>query len=242
MDNISLWSGDCLDEMKKIPDKAIDLILADLPYGTTRCKWDIVIPFDKLWKQYERVIKDNCAIVLFGSEPFASLLRTSNLNMYKYDWVWEKSKAPNFLNAKRQPLKNYETLSVFSAGTCRYYPQMTDGEPYKPRAGKKETDVYGKIGDVLFRNGSNGKRYPKAIVYFKTAESEGRVYHSTQKPVALLEHFIKTYSQEGDIVLDNTMGVGSTGVACVKTNRGFIGIEKNKRHFDVAVDRVYGRI
>lgn len=238
--NFDLYNGECLEVMKDIPDKSIDMILCDLPYGTTACKWDTVISFEPLWEQYNRIIKDNGAIVLFGSQPFTSKLISSNIKNYKYNWVWEKSKASNFVQVKNQPLKNFEDICVFTSDGKRanYYPQMTEGEPYKPRPGKKKTEVYNEIPNYMFRNGSDGKRYPKAIQYFKTSESEGKVYHPTQKPVALLEYLIKTYTNENEIVLDNCMGSGSTGVACINTSRKFIGIELNKEYFDIAKERI----
>lgn len=231
---------DCLEGMKLIGDKSIDMVLCDLPYGTTACKWDEIIPFDKLWEQYKRIIKPNGAIVLFGSQPFTSKLINSNLKGYKYNWVWEKSKASNFIQVKNQPLKNFEDICVFTSKgeKARYFPQMTDGEPYKPRAGKKKTDVYNEIPNHMFRNGSSGKRYPKSIQYFKTAESEGKVIHSTQKPVALLEYLIKTYSLEGELILDNCSGSGSTAVACLNTNRKYICFEKEEDIFKKSIERV----
>ena len=237
---IDLIKGDCLEVMKTIPDGSVDAIITDPPYGTTACKWDSVIDFELMWEQLNRIIKPNGAIVLFGSEPFSSALRMSNIKNYKYDWIWEKSKASNFVQVKNQPLKNFENVLVFTNNGKKadYFPQMTDGEAYKPRAGKKETDVYNKIPNHTFRNGSNGKRYPKAIQYFKTAESEGKTHHSTQKPVALMEYLIKTYTNENETVLDFTMGSGSTGVACVNTNRNFIGIEQDDKYFDIATERI----
>ena len=240
MNKIDLLQGDCLELMKDIPDGSIDMILADLPYGTTACKWDDVIPFDLLWEQYNRVIKDNGAIVLTASQPFTSTLISSNLKGYKYNWVWEKSKASNFVQVKNQPLKNFEDICIFTKDgkKANYYPQMTEGEPYKPRAGKKKTEVYNEIPNHTFRNGSKGLRYPKAIQYFKTSESEGKVYHPTQKPVALFEYLIKTYTNEGEIVIDNVMGSGTTGIACKNLNRNFIGMELDETYFNIAKERI----
>ena len=237
---VNLLHGDCLELMKDIPDGSVDMILADLPYGTTACKWDTIIPFDLLWEQYNRVIKDNGAIVLTASQPFTSTLISSNLKGYKYNWVWEKSKASNFVQVKNQPLKNFEDICIFTKDGKRanYYPQMTEGEPYKPRAGKKKTEVYNEIPNHTFRNGSKGLRYPKAIQYFKTSESEGKVYHPTQKPIALFEYLIKTYTDEGDLVLDNVMGSGTTGIACKNLNRNFIGMELDEGYFNIATNRI----
>jgi len=237
---VTLWHGDCLELMSQIPDGSVDMILCDLPYGTTACKWDTVIPFEPLWAHYKRVIKPNGAIVLFGSQPFTSALVMSNIAGFKYQWVWEKSKASNFVQVKHQPLKNFEDVLVFTGcgGRAAYSPQMVEGEAYKPRAGKKKTEVYNEIPNHMFRNGSDGARYPKAIQYFATSESEGAVEHPTQKPVALCEYLIKTYTNEGETVLDNTMGSGTTGVACMNTGRNFIGIEKDPKYFEIAQQRI----
>lgn len=233
---IELIHGDCLIEMAKIPDKSIDCVICDLPYGTTACKWDVVIPFDKLWEQYRRIVKDNGVLLLFGSEPFSSMMRMSNLKMYKYDWVWEKSKATGYLNAKKRPLCAFENILVFYKQPSTYNPQFKMGTPYNKGTALRLTDVYGS--QVAREVKSDGLRYPRSVIYFKTAESEGKVYHPTQKPVALLEYLIKTYSNEGDIILDNTMGSGSTGVACVNLNRHFIGIELDKKYFNIAKERI----
>ncbi len=241
--NAVLFNEDCLKVMPEIADKSIDMILCDLPYGTTACKWDTIIPFELLWKQYERIIKDNGAIVLFASQPFTSVLVSSNLKMFKYEWIWEKSKASNFLLAKKQVLKAHENILVFGKGSVVYYPQKTQGKPYsgEKRAGKKGsiTDVYNDVPNPTFRNGSeDGLRNPRSVQYFKTAESEGKTLHPTQKPVALLEYLIKTYTNEGELVLDNTMGSGSTGVACKNTNRKYIGIEMDVNYFEIGVNRI----
>jgi len=241
--NAVLFNEDCLKVMPEIADKSVDMILCDLPYGTTACKWDTIIPFDKLWERYERIIKDNGAIVLFASQPFTSVLVSSNLKMFKYEWIWEKSKASNFLLAKKQVLKAHENILVFGKGSVVYYPQKTQGKPYsgEKRAGKKGsiTDVYNDVPNPTFRNGSeDGLRNPRSVQYFKTAESEGKTLHPTQKPVALLEYLIKTYTNEGELVLDNTMGSGSTGVACKNTNRKYIGIEMDVNYFEIGVNRI----
>ena len=194
-----LLKGDCLEIMSELPDNSIDLIICDLPYGTTQCSWDEVIPFDMLWEQYRRIIKPDRAIVLFGSEPFSSRLRLSNLDWYKYDWVWDKKKAANFLNAKKHPMKIHELISVFSEGPT--------------------------------------ERYPFSIIEF-SKDTQKSSMHPTQKPVALIEYLIRTYSNKGDTVLDNCMGSGTTGIACMNTGREFIGIEILDKHFETAEKRI----
>lgn len=238
-DGIRLIKGDCLEVMKGIEDKSIDMILCDLPYGTTQNKWDSVIPLDKLWNQYNRIIKDNGAIVLTSQGIFTAKLILSNEKWFKYKLVWEKSKATNFLNAKKQPLRKHEDICVFYKKQPKYNPQMTAGEPYDKGVRKNQlTGSYGYFNPVHVK--SEGMRYPTDVVYFKTAESEGKVYHSTQKPVNLLEYLIKTYTNENDTVLDSCMGSGTTGVACLNTNRNFIGIEKDDKYFDIAYNRING--
>lgn len=241
---IELKNGDCLELMKDIHDGSIDMILCDLPYGTTACKWDTVIPFEPLWNQYKRIIKDNGAIVLFGSEPFSSSLRMSNLKNYKYDWVWRKPRSTGFLNAKKQPLRDTENISVFYKKQCVYNPQYSDGEPYSsmkggktPKVSKKGDTTYGTfMRGAQYRNDNNGFRYPKTVIEFGVV-GRGTV-HPTQKPVALLEYLIKTYTTPGDVVLDNCMGSGSTGVACVNTGRRFIGMELDPGYFAIAEKRI----
>lgn len=238
INNYELYHGDCLDIMPLIPDKSVQLILADLPYGTTACKWDNIIPFEPLWEQYKRIIKENGAIVLFGSQPFTSVLVMSNPKLFKYEWIWEKSKASNFLLARKQPLKAHENILVFANGTPNYYPQKTQGKPYNKGIEKRtKIEAVGKIGNGNLIINESGDRNPRSVIYFRTAESEGK-FHPTQKPVALLEYLINTYTNENNLVLDNTMGSGSTGVACVNTNRRFIGIEKEKQYFDIAQKRI----
>ncbi len=237
---IDLRHGDCLELMRDIPDGSIDLILTDPPYGTTACKWDSVIPFAPMWEQLERTIKPNGAISLFGSEPFSSALRMSNIKNYKYDWVWKKPKGTGHLNAKKQPMRDIENIVVFYQKQCTYNPQFTNGKPYKNKAGQdfnkttSMTDIYGYYTN--FRNNNEGFRYPKQVLEFGVVE-RGTV-HPTQKPVALLEYLIKTYTNEGETVLDFTMGSGSTGVACVNTNRNFIGIEFDDKYFSIAQQRI----
>ena len=197
-----LMLGDCLEEMKKIEDNSVDLVLADLPYGTTKCKWDSIIPLEPLWEQYNRVAKINAAMIFTASQPFTSTLVSSNLKNFKYNWVWEKSKATGYLNSKKMPMKAHEDVCVFYRKPPVYNPQMWQ------------------------------------VQYFKTAESEGKVLHPTQKPLALMEYLVKTYSNEGDMVLDNVMGSGTTCVAAALHNRRFIGIEMDEGYFDIARDRI----
>ena len=231
-----LYFGDCLEIMKSIPDKSVDFILTDPPYGTTACKWDSVIPFEPMWKELKRIRKDNAAIVLFGSEPFSSHLRMSNIKEFKYDWIWNKDNGTGFLNAKKQPLKITEILSVFYSYQPHYFPQMRLGfKPYKCKHGETKTENYGKqTGAVTI---SDGSRYPLNSLYYKRDKNKE---HPTQKPVALIEYLIKTYTLEGETVLDFTMGSGSTGVACKNLMRKFIGIEKDARYFEIAKNRING--
>lgn len=237
MSKIDLYNGDCLEVMKNISDKSVDMILCDLPYGTTACKWDTVIPFEPLWEQYNRIIKDNGAIVLFGSEPFSSALRMSNIKNFKYDWIWNKKLAGNGILAKKQPLKIHEIVSVFNSGI--YIPQMTKGRYRKKMTGGiKESEITG--GNSVVDEYSNDLYYPKTILEYGIGNMRKGRLHPTQKPVALLEYLIKTYTNEGDVVLDNCMGSGSTGVACVNTNRDFIGIELDKDYFNIAKQRITG--
>lgn len=235
--SIELYNGDCLEVMKNIPDKSIDMILCDLPYGMTQNKWDSCIPLDKLWEQYKRIIKPSGAIVLTAQGLFTAKLIMSQPQLYKYKWIWEKSKSTNFLNAKKQPLRKHEDICVFYKKQPTYHPQMTAGTPYDK--GVRKNQLSGSYGNFLpVRVSSDGERYPTDIIYMKTAESEGEVVHPTQKPVALLEYLIKTYTNECETVLDNCMGSGSTGVACLNTNRNFIGIELDEKYFSIAKERL----
>jgi len=232
-----LIHGDWLIEMQHIPDCSVDMILSDLPYGTTQCKWDSVIPFDVLWLQYERVIKENGAIVLFGAEPFSSHLRLSNIKLFKYDWIWDKVKGTGFLNAKKQPMRGHEIISVFYKKQCTYNPQKTLGHKNKKsfRAAHLQTDAYGKMNnDNLYES---TERYPRSIQEFST-DTQKSCLHPTQKPLALMEYLIKTYTNERETVLDSCMGSGTTGVACKNLNREFIGIEKDEKYFLIAQDRI----
>ena len=246
MSNINLYQGDCLEVMKEIKDKSIDMILCDLPYGTTKCSWDIVIPFDKLWFQYERIIKENGAIVLFGKQPFTTDLINSNRKLYKYELIWERDKPTDFALANKKPMCYHENIEVFYKKQPVYNKQMVEREGkgiwrYKfdishdnrtihgtdrKYAGKKEKENY----DIKLKN-------PKSILYYDTGKRQ-QLFHPTQKPLELLEWLIKTFSNENDIVLDNCMGSGTTGVACKNLNRNFIGIELDEKYFNIAKERI----
>lgn len=242
---INLIHGDCLEEMKDIPNQSIDMILTDPPYGTTQCKWDSIIPLDKMWPHLKRIIKPRGAILIFGSEPFSSSLRMSNIGQFKYDWIWEKSKATGHLNCKKRPLVKHEFIHCFYKNQPSYYPQglIEKAIPTisKGDRGKKGTgssgEVYGLANKDALQTHSN---YPKSIIKFAVATKAE--FHSTQKPVGILEYLIKTYSLEGQIVLDFTMGSGSTGVACKNLNRKFIGIELEGYYFEVAKKRIFGDV
>lgn len=242
---INLYYGDCLEIMHQIPDKSVDMILCDLPYGTTSCPWDIVIPFDKLWKQYNRVIKDNGAICLFASEPFASNLRLSNFDAYKYDWYWEKERGTGFARANKQPLRKIENICVF------YKKQ-----PFYDSIGEKLSKPYRHALPIVKSNSDNvgnanldnGERvyslyeYSKKHNLLRFARKTKGSLHPTQKPVELCEYLIKTYTNENDTVLDNCMGSGTTGVACKHLNRNFIGIELDHKYFEIARNRIEGEL
>lgn len=238
---IELLQGDCLELMKDIPDKSIDMVLCDLPYGTTDIHgWDKPLNIEKLWEQYKRIIKDNGNIVLFGSQPFSSYLVYSNSKMFRYEWIWDKTRGANFLNANCQPMKSHENILVFSKlptspnkkGTAQYFPQKEGNEIYVSKLGKR-TNTYNGGKTPTIETTLKGK-HPKSIITFK---KDGKV-HPTQKPIALLEYLIKTYTNEGETVLDNCMGSGSTAIACINTNRNFIGIEIDEHFFNVAKNRI----
>lgn len=230
---MQIINGDCLNEMKNIPDKSIDMILCDLPYGTTACKWDVVIPFEPLWKEYKRIIKDRGCIALFGSEPFSSHLRMSNIKDYKYDWIWNKKLAGNGILAKQQPLKIHEIVSIFNSKI--YYPIKTKGK-FRKKMKLKTSEINGGKG-FCFET-ENDQYYPVSIQEYGIGNLRTNRNHPTEKPVTLLEYLIKTYTLENETVLDNTMGSGSTGVACINTNRNFIGIEKDLNYFNIAEKRI----
>lgn len=240
-DNLWLMKGNCLERMKEIPDGSVDMILCDPPYGTTACKWDTVIPFEPMWEQLKRVIKPNGAIVLFGSEPFSSMLRVSNITMFKYDWIWNKNKGSGHLNAKRMPMKYHENISVFYSKPCNYNSQDSSGHKPMNYARNKQNNINGKHKSVINNKGTT-KRKPRSVLEFSVVNNDGTTdggkFHPTQKPVALLEYLIKTYTQEGESVLDFTMGSGSTGVACSNLNRKFIGIELDDTYYQIAKDRI----
>ena len=228
---MQLFNNDCLKVLPTIPDKSIDLILTDPPYGTTQCKWDNIIPFEPMWNELKRIIKDNGCIALFGSEPFSSCLRTSNIKWFKYDWVWQKGQGTDFQLCKYKPLKNYELISIFGK-KITYKPQGLI-EINKIKKAKKGSFKLG-LEKNTNKHIQRFKNYPTQIIKFKNE----RGLHQTQKPIALLEYLIKTYTNENDTVLDFTMGSGSTGVACKNLNRNFIGIEKDEKYFDIAKQRI----
>ena len=233
---IQLMHGDCLERMTEIPDGSVDMVLCDLPYGTTACKWDSVIPFEPLWAHYKRIAKKNAGIVLTASQPFTSALVMSNTKMFKYCWVWDKVKPSGFQIAKFRPMMQHEDVAVFCHGTPSYFPIKT------PRI-KPKMNAFRSPSESSPLAYSDGKarvytdHHPKSILTVSNANQRNR-YHPTQKPVALMEYLIRTYTNEGEIVLDNTMGSGTTGVACVNTNRSFIGIEQNEEYFNIAKARI----
>ena len=235
MNTHKLIQGDCIVEMKNIADKSIDMILCDLPYGTTACKWDTVIPFVSLWEQYERIIKDNGAIVLFASQPFTTKLISSNENSFRYCWYWLKNQGTNFFHAKRMPIRKVEEICVFKKG--KYYPQITDGHiPTNSAKGCSNGKAYHGTNTRDYEGGKT-TRYPTNILDFKCVDNYSRL-HSAEKPVDLLEYLIKTYTDDEDTVLDNCMGSGTTGVACKNLNRNFIGIELDPTYFKIAEARI----
>lgn len=244
---INLMHGDCLDVMKEIPDGSVDMILCDLPYGTTQNKWDSVIPFEPLWEQYWRVLKRNGAVVLTAAQPFTSALVMSEPRNFKYEWVWQKSHATGHLNANRAPMREHESILIFASGSARYFPQKELKAPHMVRPEKKgnqtSTSSYGTNDPNAPRTEPANVGFPKSIIKFKNAKSEGcSGLHPTQKPVALMEYLIKTYTNPGETVLDNCMGSGTTGVACKNLNRKFIGIEKDDKYFELAKERIENHI
>lgn len=245
---MQLLQGDCLELMKDIPDGSVDMILCDLPYGTTRNKWDSVIDLGRMWEQYKRIIKPNGCIALFAQTPFDKVLGASNLSMLKYEWIWEKPKATGFLNSHFAPMKCHENILIFSKAAAAfvrdrshamaYNPQMTAGDPYKAINNTKSTNYNFKcLRKIIVEN--PGTRYPRDIIRFSYDREK---LHPTQKPVPLLEYLIKTYTDPGQVVLDNCMGSGSTGVACVNAGRDFIGIELDPDYFGIAKDRIEKQI
>lgn len=234
---ITLYNNDCLKILPTLPDHSVDMVLADLPFGTTKNQWDHIIPMDQLWEQYKRLLKVGGVVALFGDEPFSSKLRLSNPKWYRYDWYWTKNNATGFLNANRMPLKRVETISIFYPKLPLYNPQKEIGyKPYTSMTGSK-TKNYGKFKSIKTVN--DGSRYPTNVLAFNKVS---KTIHPTQKPVDLLEYLIKTYTNEGMTVLDNVMGSGSTGVACKNLNRNFIGIEKDPDYFKLAKERLDGNV
>lgn len=228
-----IYQRDGIEGMRLIPNKSVDMILCDLPYGTTRNKWDSIIPLDSLWEQYERVIKDNGAIILTAQTPFDKVLGVSNLRLLKYEWIWHKTEATGFLNAKKMPLKNHENILVFYKKPPTYNPQMTEGKPYAYKKESISSENYGNSrGTELIVN--EGKRHPLTIQTFK----KDKGLHPTQKPLKLFEYLLLTYTNEGDIVLDNCMGSGTTAIACVRNNRNFIGFELEREYVEIANKRL----
>lgn len=241
-----LMLGDCLERMAEIPDGSVDMVLCDLPYGTTACKWDSVIPFEPLWAHYRRVCKKNAAIVLTASQPFTSALVMSNPSDFRYCWVWEKNRPTGFLDAKKRPMRAHEDVAVFYREQPSYFPQRTAGPPNHStgvstgRVKRAKSHIYSGDSDRVPADES-GLKYPRSVLRFDglNPTGSGRV-HPTQKPVALMEYLIRTYTNDGETVLDNTMGSGTTGVACVKTGRRFVGIERDGAYFRIAGERIAG--
>lgn len=235
-----IYLEDCLTGMSKIPDGSIDCVICDLPYGTTACSWDTIIPFEELWKQYNRIVKDNAPIVLFGAEPFSTLLRMSNIKNYKYDWYWLKNNVTGFSFAKTQPMRQIETISVFGKSTPNYYPQgLTKIEKKVEKRNEKSDTIISKtLKEKSFIQEYTG--YPKNVLRYDK-EVKG-TFHPTQKPVSLLEYLIKTYTKENEVVLDNCMGSGTTAIACVNTNRRFIGFETNEEYYRQALERIENNV
>lgn len=236
MDRYTLHLGDCLEVMRRLPDASVDLVLADLPYGTTQCSWDVVIPFDALWEQYLRIAKPEAAIVLCAAQPFASLVVASNPAHYRYEWIWEKGNATGFLNAKKQPLRAHESAQVFYRRQPVYNPQMTSG--HQRRTAKRKTvnsECYGKA--LALTEYDSTDRYPRSVQYF-SSDKQTANFHPTQKPVGWMAFLIATYTNPGGLVLDNTMGSGTTGVACMQLGRSFIGIERDVQYFEIAQHRI----
>lgn len=245
---IKLYKGDCLIEMQKIKDCSVDMILCDLPYGTTNCKWDSLIDLPKLWEQYERIIKDDGAIVLTAQTPFDKVLGCSNLKLLRYEWIWEKTQATGHLNAKKMPMKAHENILVFYKKLPTYNPIMTHGHVRKVSSAKNRGACIERRNDTdnIYNNEYADKvndydstsRYPRDVVKFKTDKQKLNL-HKTQKPLSLMKYLVETYTNEGDLVLDNTMGSGTTGVACIETNRDFIGIEMDDDIYKIAESRIY---
>ena len=236
---IKLYNDDMFNVLSKIEPQSIDLLLTDFPYGTLnkRNKWDVIIDYEKFWEHINIICKPNAAIISTAQQPFTSKLISTNYSMFRYCLVCHKSKATGYLNSKKMPLKAHEDIVVFYKKLCTYNPQMVDGEPYDKGIAVRDTEAYWKQTKKVHVKNKDGKRFPRSVLYFKTAEGEGKL-HPTQKPLTLMEYLINTYSNENDIVLDPCMGSGTTGVSCVNTNRNFIGIEKDEKYFDIAKKRI----
>ena len=232
---VDLRLGDCLDILPTLPDDSIDMVMVDLPYGTTACKWDSIIPLDFLWEQYNRICKKNAAMLFTSAQPFTTTLASSNINNFRYEWIWEKPQGTNPMNAKVMPLKSHENILVFYRSKPTYNPQMWYSTPYSGFSSdtSKIGEVYGNQ-QSKHRDNPEGSRYPKTVLKFKQEKG----LHPTQKPVGLMEYLIKTYTNEEDTVLDNTMGSGTTGVACGNCNRSFVGIEMDKKYYQISKERV----
>ena len=232
---VDLHLGDCLNILPTLPDDSIDMVMVDLPYGTTACKWDSIIPLDFLWEQYNRICKKNAAMLFTSAQPFTTTLASSNINNFRYEWIWEKPQGTNPMNAKVMPLKSHENILVFYRSKPTYNPQMWYSTPYSGFSSdtSKIGEVYGNQ-QSKHRDNPEGSRYPKTVLKFKQEKG----LHPTQKPVGLMEYLIKTYTNEGDTILDNTMGSGTTGVACVNCNRSFVGIEMDKKYYQISEERL----
>lgn len=243
MSGIQIYNGDCLEVMDNLIQQGVkvDAIITDIPYGTTHCKWDSIVPFEDMWKRIKLLRKDTTPTILFGSEPFSSSLRLSNIKEYKYDWKWEKTQATGFFNAKKQPMRCIEDICVFYKKQCLYNPQKTEGHKSVNSYTKyldtvNKTEVYGKCTKEL-SGGGNTDRFPRQLLTY-SSDKQTCYLHPTQKPIKLMEYLVKTYTNEGDLVLDFTMGSGTTGVACKKLNRNFIGIELDENYFNIAKERI----
>ena len=236
---IQLFNDDMFNTLVNIIPQSIDLLLTDFPYGTLnkRNEWDSIIDYPKFWKEVDRICKPNCAIISTAAQPFTSVLIASNYKNFRYTMIWEKSKATGYLNAKKQPLRAHEDIVVFYKKQPTYNPQMTQGTPYDKGRAVRDTEAYGVQTKEVHVKNDTGLRYPRSVIYFKTAESEGK-YHPTQKPVSLYEYLVRTFSNENDTVLDPCMGGGTTGIAALNTGRNFIGIEREEKYFKIAQDRI----
>ncbi len=232
-----VYNEDCFETFKRIDDKSIDMVMCDLPYGTTACKWDTIIPFEPLWREYKRIIKEHGAIVLTASQPFTSALVMSNIKMFKYNWVWDKVRGVGHLLAKKRPMMATEDILVFGNGAVKYNPQMRDREKPRKSTNKGNTECY--AGDGIEFNGDTlTQKYPVNLIQFNKSSGKDLLLHPTQKPVALFEYLIKTYTNEGDLVLDNCMGSGTTAIACINTKRNYIGCELDKTYYDIIIKRI----